>query len=52
MRGDDWWQRAEQERETAEICRAAGKWPQCYLHAGQAIEFALKAIYLRRRGLN
>lgn len=52
MRGDaeDWWNRAVDERETAVMLRSAGKWHQCYHHAGQAIEFALKAIYLRRNG--
>lgn len=48
---DDWWNKAVQEKETAELCRNGGKWPQCYHHAGQAVEFALKAIYMRRKGL-
>jgi hypothetical protein len=48
---DDWWNDALSERRAAETCRSDGLWPACYHHTGQSIEFALKAIYIRRRGL-
>jgi HEPN domain-containing protein len=47
-----WWQRARDEADVARTLRATGKRVQAYHHAGQAVEFALKAIYLRRKGFN
>ena len=47
-----WWQRAKEEIGAAHELRATGKRVQAYHHAGQAIEFALKAIYMKRKGLS
>ncbi|MGH6728173.1 MAG: HEPN domain-containing protein [Pseudolabrys sp.] len=47
----EWWKRASEEIETAYDLRATGKRLQAYHHAGQAIEFALKAIYIKKNNL-
>ena len=54
MDGDanDWWNRSEDERKAAHTLKSGGHWQQCYHHGGQAIEFALKSIYLQRNNLN
>jgi hypothetical protein len=46
-----WWKRAENEVDVARKLRATGDRLQAYHHAGQAVEFALKAIYIRRKAL-
>ena len=46
----EWWNRAVDERRAADACRKQGLWVPCYQHAGQSLEFALKAIFLRRNG--
>lgn len=48
---DDWWRDAKSELETARLCKANGKAQQAYFHAGQAIEFLLKALFLKRNNL-
>ena len=48
---DDWWRTARDELETARALKAVGKVLQAYHHAGQAVEFAIKVIYMRRKGL-
>ena len=46
---DTWWRDAQEELAVGRFL--AAKWPrQAYHHAGQAVEFALKAIYMRRKG--
>jgi hypothetical protein len=47
---DDWWRAACEELDTARKLKPVGKVPQAYHHAGQAVEFALKAIYMKRNG--
>lgn len=47
---DSWWQRALEEVESARDLKVTGKRIQAYHHAGQAVEFALKAIFMKRRG--
>ncbi len=47
---NDWWKRAQEELEVARKLRTTGDKLQAYLHAGQAVEFALKAIYMRKNG--
>ncbi len=49
---NEWWKRAGQELEVARKLRATGDRLQAYHHAGQAVEFALKAIYIRKNGLS
>ncbi|MCV3764474.1 hypothetical protein [Rhizobium sp. TRM95796] len=53
MRGDadEWWAYASDEKETASVLMAVERWRACYHHAGQILEFALKALYLRRNSL-
>jgi HEPN domain-containing protein len=53
MRGDadEWWAYAKEEKDTAAVLMAAARWRACYHHAGQSLEFALKALYLRRNSL-
>jgi hypothetical protein len=46
-----WSKRAVEEIDAAHDLRATGKRLQAYHHAGQAVEFALKAIYIKRKGL-
>jgi hypothetical protein len=46
---DEWWQGAESELQSAELLRNNGSVDQAYLHAGQAIEFALKALIMKRK---
>jgi HEPN domain-containing protein len=54
---DIWWQDAQEELEVARLLRGGGTkrtpaFPrQAYHHAGQAVEFALKSIYLKRKTL-
>jgi HEPN domain-containing protein len=48
---DAWWRRAEEELRAARILHESAFAVQAYFHAGQAVEFGLKAIYLRRRNL-
>jgi hypothetical protein len=48
---DVWWHDAMEELEAARSLKAMGKKRQAYHHAGQAVEFALKAIYIKRKGL-
>ncbi len=48
---NDWWNRAKEELEVGRKLKATGSKLQAYLHAGQAIEFALKAIYMRKKSL-
>lgn len=45
---DEWWRVAENEARIARGLHATGDLQQCYHHAGQALEFALKAIYMLR----
>ena len=40
------------ELESARILKANGKANEAYFHAGQAVEFALKALFLRRSNLS
>ncbi len=40
-----------EELKSAQSLKAAGQARQAYHHPGQAVEFALKAIYIRRKGL-
>jgi HEPN domain-containing protein len=47
-----WWQRAREEVEVARSLRATGKRLQAYHHAGQGVEFGLKAVYMKRKGLS
>lgn len=47
---EDWWRAAEKERDAAVLCRNHGMLNQCYHHTGQSLEFALKAIYMKRNG--
>ncbi|MFG1187611.1 HEPN domain-containing protein [Xanthobacter aminoxidans] len=49
---DEWWRRAESELESAKILKISGKAAEAYFHAGQAIEFGLKALYLKRNNLS
>jgi HEPN domain-containing protein len=49
---NEWWRRSESELETARILKPAGKVTEAYFHAGQSIEFLLKAIYLKRNNLS
>ncbi|MGJ0426150.1 HEPN domain-containing protein [Methylocystis sp.] len=51
-KADDWWRQAKSELETARLCKANGKSSQAYFHAGQAIEFLLKALFLKRNNLS
>jgi HEPN domain len=46
-----WLQSAREERASAQTCKKAGHANQAYHHAGQAIEFLLKALYLKRKNL-
>jgi hypothetical protein len=51
------WQDAQEELMVARLLKGGAKSKECYPrqayhHAGQAVEFALKAIYLRRKTLN
>jgi len=53
---ETWWSDAQEELAVARLLKSVSKpaqgYPrQAYLHAGQAVEFALKAIYLRRKRL-
>lgn len=48
---DDWWRRAESELAQARVLKDAGHTDGAYFHAGQSIEFGLKALYLKRNGL-
>lgn len=48
---DDWWREAEAELERARKLSATGDDQGAYAHAGQAIEFALKAVYMRKNAL-
>ena len=48
---DEWWRSAESELETALILRKAGKTNEAYFHAGQALEFGIKALFLKRNNL-
>lgn len=45
---DDWWRQSKSNLETARILKAAGKGNEAYFHAGQSVEFLLKAIFLKR----
>src|SRR5438874_770189 len=52
-----WWRDALEELAVARLLKGGPKqkesYPrQAYYHVGQAVEFALKAIYLRRKQLN
>lgn len=47
-----WRQDAERELQTARDLRAIGQdWVSVYWHAGQAVEFMLKALRMKREGL-
>ena len=48
---DDWMRRGASELESAKILKSNGKANEAYFHAGQAVEFVLKAIYLKRNNL-
>jgi hypothetical protein len=48
---DESWRSAVDELAGARKLKAAGSALQAYHHAGRAVEFALKAIYMRRRTL-
>lgn len=48
---DNWWREAKDQLEVAKILMAAGKLNDAYFHAGQSIEFLLKALYLKRNNL-
>lgn len=45
---DDWWRKAKSEFDDARILKRAGKNDSAYFHAGQSIEFLLKALFLKR----
>lgn len=48
-----WRQDAERERQTARDLRAIGQdWVSVYWHSGQAVEFMLKALRMKRDGLS
>lgn len=47
---NEWWKRAQDELEVGRNLKATGNKLQAYYHAGQAVEFGLKAIYMRRNG--
>ena len=47
-----WWADAKKELLSAQTLKRNGHARQAYHHAGQAVEFGLKAIYMRRRGLS
>jgi HEPN domain-containing protein len=46
-----WLESARVELATAKTCKKSGHGAQAYHHAGQAIEFLLKALYLKRKNL-
>lgn len=46
-----WWTRAQEEILSARTLKKSGHAKQAYHHAGQAVEFALKAIHMKRRNL-
>lgn len=48
---DTWWNAALEELHVAHDLKTGGRGRQAFHHAGQAVEFALKAIYLRRHNL-
>jgi HEPN domain len=48
---DEWWRGAESELASARLLKNEGNGIQAYFHAGQAIEFGLKALYLKRNNL-
>ena len=48
---EGWWRDARAQLETAASLKATGSLHDAYFHAGQAVEFALKAIYMRRKHL-
>jgi hypothetical protein len=47
---NEWWKRGQEELEVGRKLKATGNKLQAYHHAGQAVEFALKAIYMRKNG--
>jgi len=47
-----WWADAKKELLSAKTLKRNGHARQAYHHAGQAVEFGLKAIYMRRNGLS
>jgi hypothetical protein len=47
---DDWWREAGAELTRAQVLKNSGDAKGAYHHAGQAVEFALKAIYMKRHG--
>lgn len=47
----NWWRDAQDELAVARGLKATGSALQAYFHAGQSVEFALKAIYMRRKCL-
>ena len=49
---DEWWRSAESELETAHVLKGAGKASEAYFQAGQALEFGIKALILKRNNLS
>lgn len=47
-----WWSDAQDSARSARTLKAAGHARQAYQQAGQAVEFALKAVYMKRKGLS
>lgn len=46
---DAWWKRACEQVESARALRRGNHALDAYHHAGQAVEFALKAVFMKRR---
>jgi HEPN domain-containing protein len=49
---DAWFAEAKAQMASAKTLKHAGHARQAYHNAGQAVEYVLKAIHMRRRGLN
>lgn len=45
---DEWWRQSKSDLDSALILKKSGKSREAYFHAGQSIEFIIKAIFLRR----
>jgi HEPN domain-containing protein len=48
---DDWYRSSKSELESARVLKSAGKANEAYFHAGQSVEFILKALFLKRNNL-
>lgn len=47
---DEWWRKASGELAQARVLKASGHHDGAYFHAGQAVEFGIKALLLKRNG--